>query len=73
MGIHYTVKGFTGAILGGMASSTGSVLGGLILGIIEALFKGFITTRFSEAFIMMILLLLLLLRPEGLLRVEGEE
>ena len=73
VGIHYTVKGFTGAILGGMASSTGSILGGLVLGIIEVLLKGFVTTRFTDGFIMLILLLLLLVRPEGLFKVEGEE
>jgi branched-chain amino acid transport system permease protein len=73
VGIHYTVKGFTGAILGGIASTTGSIIGGVILGVIEALFRGFITTRFSEGFIMIILLLILLLRPDGLFKVEDEE
>lgn len=73
VGIHYTVKGFTGAILGGMASSTGSILGGLLLGIIEVSLKGFVTTRFTDGFIMLILLFLLLVRPAGLIRVEGEE
>lgn len=73
VGIHYTVKGFTGAVLGGIGSTTGSIIGGLVLGIVEALFRGLITARFSEGFIMIILLLLLLLRPEGLLKVEDEE
>ncbi len=73
VGIHYTAKGFTGAILGGMASSTGSIMGGLITGLIEALFRAFVTTRFTDGFIMMILLLILLVKPEGIFRVEGEE
>lgn len=73
VGVHYTVLGFTGAVLGGITSSTGSILGGLLLGIIEALFRGFVTTRHTEAFMMLILLLLLLLLPEGLFRVRSEE
>jgi len=66
MAIPMTIKAFTGSILGGIAGSTASILGGFLLGIMEALTAGLISTEYKEAIIMSLLLLILLVRPQGL-------
>ncbi len=66
-GSMLAVKGFAAVILGGLGSFPGAVLGGLILGLIESLGAGFISSGYKDAFALIILLLLLFVRPSGLL------
>lgn len=66
LAIPMTVKGFTAAILGGLSGSTASMLGGFLLGIMESLTAGLITTAYLDAITMSMLLLILLFRPHGL-------
>ena len=60
-------KGFSAAMLGGVGNLYGAVVGGLLLGILEALSGGFISTKFKDAMAFLVLLLVLFWRPAGLL------
>jgi branched-chain amino acid transport system permease protein len=64
------LKGFAAAILGGLNSLPGAIVGGLILGVAESLAGGYITVAFKNTLAFMVIIIVLLLRPEGLL---GEE
>jgi branched-chain amino acid transport system permease protein len=60
------LKGFTAAVIGGIGSIPGAMAGGLLLGFAEAYTQGYISTRWSDLFVFVILVLLLLFRPQGL-------
>jgi branched-chain amino acid transport system permease protein len=68
VGIMLGLKGFCAAIIGGMSSGFGTVLGGLILGILESLGAGLISSGYKDAIAFIILLLILFIRPQGLFR-----
>ncbi|HEY8392111.1 MAG TPA: branched-chain amino acid ABC transporter permease [Capillibacterium sp.] len=67
MGIMPGMKAFIAAVLGGIGSIPGAVLGGLILGIAETLTKGFLSSQLSDAIAFGLLILILVVRPSGLL------
>jgi branched-chain amino acid transport system permease protein len=67
MGIMLGIKGFSAAIFGGLGSAPGAVLGGLILGLIESLGAGYISSGLKDAIAFTVILVILLLRPSGLL------
>jgi branched-chain amino acid transport system permease protein len=67
VGIMLGLKGFCAAVLGGLGSSPGSILGGFLLGVLEALGAGLISSGFKDAIAFFVLLLVLFLRPSGLL------
>ncbi len=67
MGAMLGLKGFCAAIMGGLGSMLGGVLGGLILGVAEALTGGFLSSGYRDALAFLILLLVLFIRPQGLL------
>ena len=66
-GIMLAFNGFAAAILGGYGNSTGAIVGGLILGVLESLGAGLISSKFKNAFAFFILLLVLFFKPAGLL------
>jgi branched-chain amino acid transport system permease protein len=66
MGTMLGLKGFSAAIIGGLGSLGGGVLGGLLLGLAEALATGFISSGYRDAVAFLLLLLVLFLRPQGL-------
>jgi branched-chain amino acid transport system permease protein len=67
MGLMLGLKGFVAAVIGGLTSPGGAVLGGLILGIIESLGAGLVSSHYKDLISFVTLLLVLLYRPEGLL------
>jgi len=67
------LKGFAAAVLGGLGSSPGAVLGGLALGVLEAFGTGYISSGYKDAIAFVVLLAVLLVRPEGLLGVRSNE
>ncbi len=67
------LKGFAAAILGGMNSLPGAIVGGLILGVAEALAGGFVSVAFKNTLAFLIIIVVLLFRPEGLLGTEFKE
>lgn len=66
IGTGLAIKGFTVAILGGLGSSGGAIIAGLLLGIIEAFSISILPLSFQEAVSIAILLLILFIRPHGL-------
>ncbi len=67
------LKGFAAAILGGLNSLPGAIVGGMILGVAESLAGGFISIAFKNTLAFIIIILVLLIRPEGLLGQEFKE
>ncbi|HLT58937.1 MAG TPA: branched-chain amino acid ABC transporter permease [Limnochordales bacterium] len=61
------LKGFAGAVLGGLDSLPGAILGALILGVVENLFGGYVSTSLRTTVAFLIIIAVLLVRPEGLL------
>ncbi len=66
VGVMLGLKGFCAAIIGGMSSGFGTVLGGLLLGLLESLGAGLISSGYKDAIAFIILLLILFIRPQGL-------
>ncbi len=60
------LKGFAAAVLGGMTTLVGAVLGGYMLGIIENLFGGYVSLEFKSIVAFMIIVLVLCFKPSGL-------
>lgn len=67
MGIMPGLKAFVAAVLGGIGILPGAMLGGVIMGVVEAMVSGFISSTFRDAAAFAILILILLFRPSGLL------
>ncbi|GMB00124.1 branched-chain amino acid ABC transporter permease [Pelosinus sp. IPA-1] len=67
MGIMPGLKAFVAAVLGGIGVIPGAMLGGIIMGIIEAMVSGFISSTFRDAAAFAILIIILLFKPSGLL------
>ena len=61
------IKAFTAAVFGGIGSIPGAFLGGILLGIIEALAKAYISTQLANSIVFAVLIIMLLVRPAGLL------
>lgn len=61
------IKAFTAAVLGGIGSIPGAVLGALILGLTESFGTGYISSDYEDVFAFSLLVLILILRPSGLL------
>jgi branched-chain amino acid transport system permease protein len=61
------VKAFTAAVLGGIGSLPGAMLGGIVLGLSESLFAGFVKTDYKDVFAFGLLVAVLVFRPTGLL------
>ncbi|HKK32493.1 MAG TPA: branched-chain amino acid ABC transporter permease [Desulfomicrobiaceae bacterium] len=67
MGWVYGLKAFTAAILGGIGNIPGAMVGGLLLGVIEALGAAYISIAWKDAIAFCVLILILIIRPTGLL------
>jgi len=67
MGWTYGMKAFTAAILGGIGNIPGAMVGGLLLGVIEALGAAYLSVAWKDAFAFFVLVLILIVRPTGLL------
>jgi branched-chain amino acid transport system permease protein len=67
------LKGFAAAVLGGLNSLPGAVLGALLLGVAESWTGAYLTIQFKNTLAFVIIILVLLVRPEGLLGKEFKE
>lgn len=67
MGFTYGIKAFTAAVLGGIGSIPGAMLGGFMLGILESLGAAYISSAYKDVFAFIILILVLIFKPTGLL------
>jgi branched-chain amino acid transport system permease protein len=67
IGFQAGLKAFTAAVLGGIGNIPGAMLGGLLLGVLESLGSGYISSEWKDVFAFIVLVGVLLLRPAGLL------
>lgn len=67
MGLPYGLKGFAAALLGGLTSAPGAVLGGLLLGIVETLASAYVGEGYRDLVAYTLVLVFLVFRPQGLL------
>lgn len=67
------LKGFAAAVLGGLNSLPGAILGGLLLGVAESLAGAYMTIQFKNTLAFVVIVAVLLVRPEGLLGKEFRE
>ena len=75
MGMTPGIKAFIAAVLGGIGSVPGAMIGGLLLGFVEIMFVAFfpVVSGYKDAFAFLILILILLFRPTGLLGEKMED
>ncbi len=66
MGTNFLLKGFAAAVLGGFESIPGAIVGGLLVGIIEMLFGGYVSTSFQHISGLCIIILVMFVKPHGL-------
>jgi len=66
VGVMLGLKGFSAAIVGGLGNPMGAIVGGLVVGIAEAMTAGYISSTYKDAVAFMIILLVLFVRPSGL-------
>jgi branched-chain amino acid transport system permease protein len=67
MGFLAGLKGFTAAVVGGIGSIPGAMLGGLLVGLAEAYATGYVSGNWADLVVFSMLIVVLLVRPSGLL------
>lgn len=73
LGIPFGIKGFTAALLGGISSIPGAIVGGLLLGVFESLASAYWGSLYRNLIAFVLLLLVLYFRPQGLFGSRGLE
>ena len=73
VGVMLGLKGFAAAILGGLGSGAGAVIGGLVLGIVETMSAGYISSAYKDVIAFVIMLAVLFFLPSGLFGKRGGE
>jgi len=71
-GLTLGLRGFVAATLGGLVSVRGAVLGGLLLGVLETLTAGYISTGLRDAVAFLLLIVVLVVRPAGVFGAQAE-
>jgi branched-chain amino acid transport system permease protein len=66
VGTLLALKGFAAAMLGGMGNPVGAVVGGLLLGLLEAFGAGYLSSTYKDAFAFLVILIVLFVAPQGL-------
>jgi branched-chain amino acid transport system permease protein len=61
------LKGFVAAVIGGIGSIPGAMIGGLLLGFLESYIQGYVSTQWSDLYVFTVLVLFMLFRHQGLL------
>jgi branched-chain amino acid transport system permease protein len=61
------LKAFTAAVVGGIGSIAGAVLGGFVIGIAESMFTGYVSPQYTNLLVFGLLIVVMLVRPSGLL------
>lgn len=66
VGIALALKGFAAAMLGGMGNPIGALVGGILLGLIEALTAGYVSSVYKDAAAFVVILIVLFVMPQGI-------
>lgn len=66
VGVALALKGFAAAMLGGMGNPKGALVGGLMLGLLESLTAGYLSSQYKDAVAFIVILLVLFAKPQGL-------
>jgi branched-chain amino acid transport system permease protein len=66
VGTLLALKGFAAAMLGGMGNAIGAVVGGILLGLLEALAAGYLSSQYKDAVAFLVILAVLFAMPQGL-------
>jgi branched-chain amino acid transport system permease protein len=66
VGSLLALKGFAAAMLGGIGSAVGAVIGGLLLGLFEAFAAGYVSSQYKDAVAFLVILIVLFAMPRGL-------
>ena len=66
-------KGFASCVIGGFGSIIGATVGGILLGTIEIFVASFLSSRYKDAIVFLILIFFLLVRPQGILGKKAGE
>lgn len=72
-GVAFGLKGFCAAIVGGLGNNLGAIVGGFVLGIVEELGAGLISSSYKHAISFCILVIVLIIRPQGILFIKSGE
>ena len=67
MGVRMGTKGYASAVLGGLDSTAGAMIGGIVLGLLEGLGAGFISSAYQSAIAFFVLFIVLIIRPSGIM------
>ncbi|TYB34081.1 MAG: branched-chain amino acid ABC transporter permease [Flexistipes sinusarabici] len=67
MGWQYGLYAFVAAIMGGIGNIPGAMLGGILLGLFNALIAGYVSSTWTDAFTFLLLILIIIFRPTGIL------
>ena len=73
MGMNAGLKAFVAAVVGGIGNLQGAVLGGVIIGLVEALVVGYVNPTYRDPIVFGVLILILLFKPTGLLGASERE
>jgi branched-chain amino acid transport system permease protein len=73
MGVNAGLKAFVAAVLGGIGNIPGAALGGLLIGLVEALVVGYVNPTYRDPIVFGVLILVLLVKPTGLLGASERE
>ena len=67
MGSMLGIKAFTAAVVGGIGSIPGAVIGGFILGMIEVMTRAYLSSSYADAIVFIVLIVVLIVKPTGIL------
>ena len=65
-GLGFAIKGFAGAVLGGLGSYRGAVLGSILIGVLESVSAGYISPLNKDIFSMGVVIVVFLVKPSGI-------
>ncbi|WCR10514.1 branched-chain amino acid ABC transporter permease [Paracoccus stylophorae] len=73
VGVALALKGFAAAMLGGMGNPKGALVGGLVLGLLEALTAGYLSSQYKDAVAFLVILGVLFVMPQGIFGKKSTE
>ena len=73
VGVALALKGFAAAMLGGMGNPKGALVGGLLLGLMEAMTAGYLSSQYKDAVAFIVILAVLFVMPQGIFGKKSTE